>query len=348
MPTVSFKNRIARYYIGSTALLIFVLFFGVFYSVKVSVYNDIDRDLQTEVELISAEISVTKTAIKVSDADEWEEIEHSILGINPVFIQLMDVNYEIIDKSPNLQQHQLIIKKSVQEEVFYDSDLQNSTIRQVQFPVFHDENLIGYVLVAMSLQDAKAVLINLAEILCMGYLIILAVLYFLTRFIVGKSIQPITSIMETASLISKDNLSTRIALPKSKDELYKLAETINNLLARIESALEREKQFTSDASHELRTPLAVIKGTLEVLTRKQRTQNEYEEKIKFCISEVDRMNLLVDELLLLARFENAKHTIKVESVFLNALILDVLTRYSDTIFDEKIQVHTFFELCFII
>ena len=57
-------------------------------------------------------------------------------------------------------------------------------------------------------------------------------------------------------------------MPKNKDELYTLSKTINNLLDRIENAIEREKQFTSDASHELRTPLAVIKGTLEVLIRK--------------------------------------------------------------------------------
>src|SRR5690606_17169442 len=123
--------------------------------------------------------------------------------------------------------------------------LKEINIRQVQFPIFHDEALIGYVVIAMSLQDAKAVVTNLSEILFIGYFLILIVLYFITRFIVGRSIKPISSIIETTSLISKDNLSTRIPLPQNKDELYKLSQTINNLLDRIESAIEREKQFTS-------------------------------------------------------------------------------------------------------
>lgn len=111
--------------------------------------------------------------------------------------------------------------------------------------------------------------------------------------------------------------------------MYVLSENINNLLNRIESAIDREKQFTSDASHELRTPLAVIKGTMEVLIRKPRNQQEYEEKIQFCISEVNRLNHMVDQLLLLARFENQKQNVKQETIYLNALILDNLTRFSE-------------------
>jgi signal transduction histidine kinase len=113
-------------------------------------------------------------------------------------------------------------------------------------------------------------------------------------------------------------------------------------LDRIETAVEREKQFTSDASHELRTPLTVIKGTLEVLIRKPRNHQEYEEKINFCVTEVNRLNHLVDQLLLLARFENQNQSLKIEKVHLNALILDTLSRYSNTIQSKNILVSTEF------
>ena len=343
MATVSFKNRIARYYIVSTALLIFAVFFAIYYSVKARVYSGIDKDLQIEVESTTEQLIIKTTTFEISDPEEWEEREHTTLGLHPVFIQLVDTNGEILDKSPNLENHTLLVKKGIEQEIFYDTKLNGIDIRQVQFPIFHNEVLIGYVVIAISLQDVKTVVTNLSEILIVGYFLILIVLYFITRFIVGKSIKPISSIIETTSLISKDNLSTRIPLPQNKDELFTLSESINNLLDRIESAIEREKQFTSDASHELRTPLAVIKGTLEVLSRKPRTQTEYEEKIKFCIIEVNRMNFLVDELLLLARFENQKKEIRKESTFLNAMVLDVLALYSETISDKKLQVNSFFE-----
>jgi len=92
----------------------------------------------------------------------------------------------------------------------------------------------------------------------------------------------------------------------------------------------------------LRTPLAVIKGPMEVLIRKPRNKQEYEEKINFCISEVDRLNHMVDQLLLLARFENQKQNLKSESVYLNALLLDLLARFSDKIKNNKIQISTNF------
>jgi len=111
----------------------------------------------------------------------------------------------------------------------------------------------------------------------------------------------------------------------------------------MEEAVEREKQFTSDASHELRTPLAVIKGTLEVLIRKPREKQEYEEKINYCISEVDRLNSLVDELLLLARFENQIRSNKIEKVYLNELILESLSRYSEKIQSNSLKIATNFK-----
>lgn len=343
MDTISFKDRIARYYIVSTALLIFAVFFVVYYGVKVSVYNGIDRDLTAEIKTISEEIIVEGNDFHIADIDEWEEREHKALGINPIFIQLVRVDGSSIEKSPNLANFSLQMKKEVQVEKIYDASLNNNPVRQMQFPVFHDSVLKGFILVAIPLQDAKKVLLNLSEILFVGYFVILLVLYFITRLIVGRSIKPISTIIETADLISNDNLSARIPLPKNKDELYKLSETINDLLDRIEKAIDREKQFTSDASHELRTPLAVIKGTLEVLARKPRTQLEYEDKIKYCISEVNRMNFLVDELLLLARFENQKKEIKKESTLLNALVLDALTRYSESISNKNLKINTFFE-----
>ncbi|MDD3005098.1 ATP-binding protein [Flavobacterium sp.] len=342
MPSISFKDRITRYYIVSTALLILAVFLVVFYSVTASVYSDIDRDLQLEIEAITEQLSVTDTTFQIADEQEWAEREHNTLGINPVFIQLMDSKGKILNKSPNLGKNALFLKKHIQKQAFYDAELKSVAIRQVEFPVFHEDELMGYVLIAMSLQDSKIMLTNLSEILGVCYLLILILLYLISQFIVGQSIKPISSIIETTALISKDNLNIRIPLPRHKDELYTLSKTINDLLNRIENAITREKQFTSDASHELRTPLAVIKGTLEVLTCKPRSQTEYEEKIKFCITEVNRMNHLVDELLFLARLENQKMELQKESTFLNALILDVLTNYSDAVFEKKLIVKTNF------
>lgn len=342
MNAFSFRNRIAFYYLVSTALLMAIVFFVIYQIVRLSVFNHINTDIEVEVEKHLEEIEIDQNNTYLIQVDQWRAREHNDVDVNPVFIQFLDLNNELIDKSPNLKNLNLKLYPENQDNQFIDTYLNTKPIRQIQVPLYDKEHIVGHLIVAMSLDDAAMVLTNLRTILLVSFPLILLVLFLTARFLAGRSIKPINSIIAISSQISKDNLSSRISLPPNKDELYVLSKTINDLLDRIENAIEREKQFTSDASHELRTPLAIIKGTLEVLVRKPRTQPEYEEKVNFCIKEVDRMNTLVDELLLLARFENQKQNSKKETVFLNAIILDILARYSDKIKINKIKVHTNF------
>ena len=342
MQQLSFKNRIASYYIITTALLIFVVFFIIYSIVKLSVYNHLNTDIAKEVKNHLNEIGIKNNTFYLMHAREWEEREHNTVDVNPVFIQFLDKNGDVIEKSPNLKNEVLYFNKDIPNNELFDTKILGNKIRQIQVPIFEGSKIIGYLIIAMSLEGALIVLQNLEEILIIAYPLILIVLFFIARFIAGRSIKPISSIIKTSNIITKDNLTSRIPLPQNKDELFVLSQTINNLLDRIETAIEREKQFTSDASHELRTPLTVIKGTLEVLIRKPRNPAEYEEKINFCVKEVNRLNHLVDQLLLLARFENQTQTLKLENVYLNALFLDTIARYSSSIQAKKINVSTEF------
>ncbi|MDZ4331585.1 MAG: histidine kinase dimerization/phospho-acceptor domain-containing protein, partial [Flavobacterium sp.] len=335
-------NRIASHYIVTTALLIFVVFFIIYSIVKFSVYSHVNNDITSEVDKHLSEIEIVGNTFHLIHKEEWKEREHNTLDVNPVFIQFVDENRNVIEKSPNLKKSSLIFNENNAENKLFDTKLADNSIRQIQVPIYQKTKIIGYIIIAMSLEDATMVLNNLFEVLLIVYPLILIVLFFIARFIAGRSIKPISSIITTSNIITKDNLTSRIPLPQNRDELYILSQTINNLLDRIETAIEREKQFTSDASHELRTPLTVIKGTLEVLIRKPRNPAEYEEKINFCVTEVDRLNHLVDQLLLLARFENQKQSLKIEKVYLNAIFLDTIARNSTAIQSKNITITTDF------
>lgn len=342
MFSFSYKNRIAFNYILSTGLLISVVFFVIYKIINFSVNNHINDDIQTEVEKHLEEIEIDRNNTYLIQVDQWRAREHNTVNVNPVFVQFLDINDKLIDKSPNLKGLQLKLYKYQLDNQFIDTYLNKKPIRQIQVPLFDEKKIVGHLFVAMSLDDATMILTNLRNTLYIAFPLILIVLFLIARLIAGRSIKPVTMITETSRRITKDNLKDRIVLPQNKDELYVLSKTINDLLDRIENAVEREKQFTSDASHELRTPLTVLKGTLEVLIRKSRTQAEYEDKIKYSITEVNRLNNLVDQLLLLARFENQKQSLKIEKVYLNALILDILTLYSGKINTKKITInHSF-------
>ncbi|SHH41162.1 sensor histidine kinase [Flavobacterium johnsoniae] len=338
MKLLSFKNRIALNYIVGTGLLVLAVFSAIYFIVKLTVYNHIDENFNIEVQDHLKEIKVENGVVIMMDAEEWEEREHNSVDVNPVFVQFLDLNKKIIEKSPNLKNEKLVFHNNKDHFQLFDTKLLGNKIRQIQVPLHLHSKKIGYLIIAMSLSDSSKVLDNLMDTLLVTFPIILLILFFLARFFAGRSIKPINDIIQTSNIITKDNLKTRIPLPKTRDELYTLSKTINNLLNRIEDAIEREKQFTSDASHELRTPLTVIKGTLEVLIRKPRDSREYEDKINYCINEVDHLNMLVDQLLTMARFENQKHQINAENVYLNAVILDVLTLNSEKINSKKLKV----------
>ncbi len=340
----SFKNRIAFNYIITTAMLIFVVFFAIFSIVKYSVYSHINSDILIEVDKHLSEVVLKNNHIGLNHDDEWKEREHNTVAVNPVFVQFYDTKGSVAEKSPNLKIQTLKFHPEIKDYELFDTRLVRNAIRQIQVPLYQNQIKRGYLLIAMPLEDAKMVLQNLFKILLFTYPLILILLFIIARIIAGRSIKPISSIIETSNIITKDNLKSRIPLPQNQDELYVLSQTINNLLDRIENTIEREKQFTSDASHELRTPLTVIKGTLEVLIRKPRNQEEYHEKINFCVSEVNRLNDLVDQLLLLARFENQKKSLKIEKTYLNAILLDTIARYSNVISSKKIQLSTAFAM----
>lgn len=336
MFSFSFKNRIAFNYIVSGSILIAIVFLFIYNIVKYSVNKHVNEEIQEELFKHLDDVSTDSNDTYLIQVDQWRAREHNSIRVNPVFVQFYDNNKEVIDKSPNLKDSNLKLFND-SNNIFIDTKLNDIPLRQIQTAIINKGEVVGYLVVAMSLEDFEIVLI-LKNILLITFPLILILLFLIARFFAGRSIKPVRTIIDTSSQITKDNLQTRIPLPQNKDELYVLSRNINNLLNRIENAIDREKQFTSDASHELRTPLAVIKGTMEVLIRKPRNQQEYEEKILFCISEVDRLNHMVDQLLLLARFENQKQNVKQETIYLNALILDNLTRFSEKTENKKIKI----------
>lgn len=303
LKNLSYSNRIGLLYISSSALLLLLVFISIFQITSLNLYRTIENDLDFELQKHLEEIKIENNQIQLIHKEEWLEREHTGVEVNPVFVTFLNRNKELVEKSPNLKNSQLKWLVANENKKYIDTNLEKNPIRQKQFEVFENQKLKGYVIVAMSTKNTQMVLQKLQNHLLWLYPLVLLALFFIARFFAGKSIQPIQNIRETAQSITSHQLSQRIPLPYHKDELYRLSETINDLLDKIEDTLQREKQFTSDASHELRTPLSVIKGTLEVLIRKPRTETEYQNKIKQCIVEINQMDVLLEELLFIARNE---------------------------------------------
>jgi heavy metal sensor kinase len=117
----------------------------------------------------------------------------------------------------------------------------------------------------------------------------------------GRALAPVNRIIETADLIGAQNLSSRLEVPKARDELRRLTETLNAMLGRIEASFKSITRFTADASHDLRTPVAVIRASAEITLRKPRTQEEYRRALSTILETSVDTSELLENLLMLAR-----------------------------------------------
>ncbi|MCB0510004.1 MAG: HAMP domain-containing histidine kinase [Chitinophagales bacterium] len=300
---LAFKDRMALYYMLASAVIIFTVYAMLYWVVQITAKSSLDQDLNYEAKKHTTEIEISDTSIHFINKAEWEEHEHREAQVNPVFIQIINLNQKIMDKSPNLKEQSLVMNSSVPLDKSFATSLNGIEILQVQLPIYHQNQVVAYVLAAMSAESMNILLKNLRSVLFISFPLVLLVLFFVSRFLAGRNIIPIRNIILTTDRIHKNNLKERVELPKQEDELYALSSSINLLLHRIENALNREKQFTSDASHELRTPLASLRGTLEVLIRKERTIEEYEEKVTFSLQEIDKLSSKLEQLMLLARLD---------------------------------------------
>lgn len=309
----SYKERIASRLTLVTSLIILVVFGVIYFVANLTVIDTIDRELGLETDKHKGQIFLVNGEIRFLHMDEWEEMEHSQIQLNPIFIEIVDLNGKSMDRSPNLRENHLSFspEKSAKKEA-WTLRLGASEVRQMQIPLITAGKQEGYLLVAKSFDDSRELLNNLRNVLLILYPGILLSLFLTMRYLAGKSIEPIQQIIRKTNQITQSNLNERVPLAEANDEIGQLTRSINELLERLEASLNREKQFTSDASHELRTPLSVLRGTLEVLIRKPRTAEEYVEKIKTSLSSIDRMSATIDQLLALAREEKGKNLVKEE------------------------------------
>jgi heavy metal sensor kinase len=143
------------------------------------------------------------------------------------------------------------------------------------------------------------------------------------------ALRPVESMRREADAISASEPGRRLPLPASRDEVRRLGETLNEMLDRLESALERERAFVADASHELRTPLALLKTELELALRRSRSQEELERALRSAAEEADRLTRLADDLLLLARVDRGRLPLRREKVAARGLLARIAERFAD-------------------
>lgn len=184
------------------------------------------------------------------------------------------------------------------------------------------------VLTGASLDDRHDALSNLRTVLLIGGPVALLLASLAGYMVAFGALRPVEAMRRRAAEISAAEPGERLPLPEARDELRRLGETLNEMLGRLEAALERERTFVDDASHELRTPLALHKTELELALRYAKTPEEMRAAIASAIVEVDRLRALAEDLLVLARSQQGKLALHLRRVRVADLLGDVRERFA--------------------
>lgn len=192
-----------------------------------------------------------------------------------------------------------------QEAVFATlaAPVEGDAVRSYTTAILENGHVVGVLQILESLGGVQEALDRLLTALLLGGPLLALVAALGGYFLAARALAPIDQITRTAHRISAEDLSRRLNLPATNDEVGRLAATFDEMLARLDEAFRRERQFTADASHELRTPLAAMQAILSVTRGQRRSAEDYEAALADLADETDRLRGLTEDLLRLARGE---------------------------------------------
>jgi heavy metal sensor kinase len=307
------RVRLTAWYIflfGST-LLIFSSY--LYLQLKYSLLSQVDTALEITTSEILTNLSAKNGRIHFKDTEQFKLSQQQLTNAGYA-VRIVGNNGQIWDSFGNYQTIPLLlttrkgyINLTVRATIWrvYNLPLAiaGNEISEANWLKSNGQSERILLQVAQSLQPVSQALDHLLLLIVFGFPIVLLLAGLGGLFLADRALRPINNIIKTAEAISPDDFSRRIDYQGVKDEVGRLAMTLDKMFDRIELAFEHERRFIADASHELRTPLTVIKGRIDVTLSRRRTPAEYETTLLDLEQETDRLIRLTNGLLFLARLE---------------------------------------------
>ncbi len=186
---------------------------------------------------------------------------------------------------------------------------------------------LAAVVAAASLNARDEALDRLGRELTFGGAAVLLVAIAAGYLVVVAALRPVEAMRARAAAITGSTRGRRLPVPPARDELARLAATLNDMLDRLEAAFEHERRFVADASHELRTPLAMLRTELELALRRPRSHDELERALRSASEETERLSRLAEDLLLIARSDRGRVPVRRSRIDTTDVLSNVAERY---------------------
>jgi heavy metal sensor kinase len=321
----SIKFRFTIWYLLVLAVLLSALSAGVYFYLSRSLYRGLDDSL----EIRSTQIrSIQDILESIRQGEFQEELGEIVI----LYFYSGDQLMEVSPRGTNITlSHEFISQAIAGTSLFATiQTAEHEGLRLLAVPI--NISILGpppgtqpaALVIGRSTKQIDQALAGLLRTLIIAVPLALALAAGGGIFLARRALKPVDKIAQTAQEIEETDLSRRINV-NTKDELGRLAATLNAMIGRLEKAFQRQKQFTSDASHELRTPLAVIEAESTLALQKERPSSDYRQSLEIISQESRQMSSLIDQLLTLARADAGKEQWNFTEVNLGKLITNLST-----------------------
>jgi len=338
---LSIRLRLTLWY-SSILLAILFLFAGTLYfGVRKALQASVDGDLQSRINGVE---SYLKRQVPRFDQDKIrDELEENVLiqasSTNPdleplggEMLQISDGQGRWYCQSRSMRDLNIAAPITSNENGFVTRQVTGSPMR-VQTASFEVDRHTFVIQVAASMAGLHATLARIARLMMWSIPVFVIAAsaggYWLSR----RALAPVDRIIETSRAIGHHNLSQRLVVPQSGDELQRLSETLNQMIERLDQAFRRVTRFTADTSHELRSPVAFIRTTAEVALLHPRKPREYQHAFAGVLTEAERMTKLIEDLLLLAHADSNSMAL----IGVPLEVRDILRRAAEQVKDSALN-----------
>lgn len=308
-----------------------VLLGGAGIILRASLAGSIDASINASLRARAGDV-----AALVAQADEGlaEAGQSPLTEAGESFAQVLDRRGRVVDATPLLRATPLLdpaeLSRAARGTLIVDrSEIQGveGPTRLLATPADGDEGRLVLV-VGASLEDRRGTLRNLAVLLFAGGPVALLLASAAGYGLAAAALRPVEAMRARAARISGEGVGERLPVPAAADEIGRLAETLNDMLTRLERAMVRERGFVADASHELRTPLAILKTELELALRGERSAAQLRAAIASAGEETERLARLAEDLLVIARSDQGRLPIRPETIAARDLLQRVRERFA--------------------
>ena len=340
----SIRFKVLAWYMLLLAVTLFsfsIVLYGSFNKVLI---NNLDDLLSSRAEGVTDSVrtywhgknNMSDMAPFLDIARDWVEEKRKDPELMKVFVQILSVKSERLVSTKSMP---LIapVPESDLEDVLAGEDSFNSLdgvfadgkkakFRVYTRPVIEDGKVVYIVQAAGPVE-----LISIASGSLMIILFILLPLTIILAgipgvLLAGLTLKPVASMINTLKQITAENLKLKIHIPDTKDEIRRLADTFNDMIERLDRSFSSQQNFIKDVSYELKAPLFVLKGELAAVLNKPSSKEEYEAILRRGLEEFDKFSEIIDNLIVLARFDNSQMPIEIKKVSLTRVIEEVLRR----------------------